>query len=80
MRLPVTSLPDTDGDGIPNVPTRYEGAEGRKVVEDSKNIFELIKNPNKYTIMIVAIVLIVIFVVVLIIRLVLRLIKRIRKK
>lgn len=76
----MVSLPDTDGDGISNVPTSYAEPEGRKVVEDSKNIIELVKNPNKYTAMIVAILVIVILLVVLVIRLVLKLIKRIRKK
>lgn len=76
----MVSLPDTDGDGIPNVPASYAEPEGRKVVEDSKNIIELVKNPNKYTAMIVAILVIVILLVVLVVRLVLKLIKRIRKK
>lgn len=76
----MVSLPDTDGDGIPNVPTSYAEPEGRKVVEDSKNIIELVKNPNKYAAMIVAILVIVILLVVLLVRLVLKLIKRIKRK
>lgn len=74
------SFPDTDGDGIANIPASYSETEGRKQVEDSKNILDLIKNPNKYAVMIVAIVLIVILLVVLIVRLVVKLVRRIRKK
>lgn len=74
------SFPDTDGDGIANIPASYSETEGRKQVEESKNIFDLIKNPNKYAVMIMAIVLIVILIVVFIIRLVVKLIRRIRKK
>ncbi len=74
------SLPDTDGDGIANIPTVYSENQGRKVVDDSKNIVDLIKSPNKYAAMIVAVVIILIFLVVLIVRLVVKLVKRIRGK
>ena len=43
------SFTDTDGDGVPNVPQTYATKEGRKVVEDSTAIGDLIKNPNKFT-------------------------------
>lgn len=72
------SLPDTDGDGIANIPAAYSEAQGRKVVDDSKNIIDLIKNPNKYAAAIVAIIVILILLVVLIARLVVKLVKRIR--
>lgn len=74
------SLPDTDGDGIANIPTAYSENQGRKVVDDSKNIVDLIKSPNKYAAMIVAVVIILILLVVLIVRLVVKLVKRIRGK
>lgn len=74
------TFPDTDGDGIANVPVSYSGMEGRKQVEDSKNILDLIKNPNKYAVMIVAIVLIVILIVVFLIRLVVKLVRRMKRK
>ena len=51
---------DTDGDGIPNVPDYYEGKQGRKVIDDSKNIIDLIKNPNKYTALIIGVVVVLI--------------------
>ena len=59
------SFDDTDGDGIPNVPQTYASAEGRKVVEDSKAIGDLIKNPNKFTFMIVGIIVILLALLVL---------------
>ena len=57
------SFEDTDGDGIGNVPAKYASWEGRKVVEDSKNIWDLIKNPNKFGVIIVAVILAVILLV-----------------
>ena len=74
------SFPDTDGDSISNIPASYSEDKGRKQVENSRNIFDLLKNPNKYAAMIVAVVLILILVVVLLIRLVLKLVKRINRK
>ncbi len=74
------TFPDTNGDGIANVPVSYSQMEGRKQVEDSKNILDLLKNPNKYAVMIVAIILVVILIVVFLIRLVVKLIKRMNRK
>lgn len=73
------SLPDTDGDGIANIPVSYSEMEGRKVVEDSKNLGDLIKNSNKYAVIIIVVILIVIFIVVLLIVLVVKLITRMRR-
>lgn len=75
----MASFEDTDGDGISNVPSSYSQLQGRKVVEDSKNLGDLLKNPNKYAIMIVAVVLTVILVVVLAAILVVKLIKRMKR-
>jgi len=73
-------LEDTDGDGIANVPSFYGEFQGRKVVEDSTNLFDLIKNPNKYAVMIVLAVMVVlaiiILLVILIVKLIIKLIKR----
>lgn len=71
---------DTDNDGVGNVPAFYAKKQGRKVVEDSKNIFELIKNPNKYTAMIVGVVVVVIALLVLVILLIKKLVKVISRK
>ena len=52
------SFEDTDGDGVPNVPQVYATTEGRKVVEDSKEFSDLIKNPNKFAFMIIGVVVV----------------------
>lgn len=74
------SFADTDGDGIGNIPAKYGMEEGRKVVEDSKKITDLLKNPNKFFFMIVGIVLVVILLVVSVVVIVVKVIKRIVKK
>lgn len=61
------SFEDTDGDGIANVSDYYSTTHGRKVVEDSRNVVDLLKHPNKFAGMIVgvfagAIVLIIVII------------------
>lgn len=73
------SFEDTDGDGIGNVPAKYAHPEGRKVVEDSKKIGDLLKHPNKFFFAIIGIVLVLILIVVLLTRFIVRRIRRIRK-
>lgn len=72
----MSSFPDTDGDGIADVPVSYSENQGRKVVENSSNLLDLIKNPNKYAVVIAAVVILFIFLVVLAVRLVVKLVKR----
>ena len=75
------SFADTDGNGIPNVDSRYSVEEGRKVVEDSKAIGDLLKEPNKFFFVIVGILLAVLLILVLIVILIVKLVKRcVRKK
>ena len=66
----MTSFEDTDGDGIPDVPAKYGTLEGRKVVEDSKNIGDLLKNPNKFFFMILAVFVVVVAVIIAVVLLV----------
>ena len=66
------SFQDTDGDGIGNVPARYGSSEGRKVVEDSKNIVDLLKHPNKFFFIILGAVLLALLLVFVIIRIVVK--------
>ena len=73
------SFEDTDGDGIGNVPETYAHLEGRKVVEDSKKISDLLKNPNKFFFAIIGIFLVLILILVLLIRGIVRLIRRVRR-
>ena len=52
------SFEDTDGDGIANVPESYAVKQGRKNVELSRNPWKLLKNPNKFSLIIMAVALI----------------------
>ena len=74
------SFDDTDGDGIANVSEYYATTHGRKVVDDSKNIISLIKNPNKFTAIIVSVTLIIIVMIVLVTVLIHKVVRKIRKK
>lgn len=74
------SFKDTDGDSIANVPEYYATTHGRKVVDDSKNIISLIKNPNKFTAIIVSVTLIIIVMIVLVTVLIRKVVRKIRKK
>lgn len=59
----MTSFEDIDGDGIPNVPEKYGTVEGRKPVEESKNIGDLLKNPNKFFFMILGVILLLLLII-----------------
>ena len=74
------SFDDTDGDGIANVSEYYATTHGRKVVDDSKNIISLIKNPNKFAVMIVLICLVILVIFVLVTVLIRKVVRKIRKK
>ncbi len=76
----MTSFEDTDGDGVGNVSAKYATEEGRKVVEDSKKLGHLLKNPNKFFFMIIAVVLVVLILLVLLIIGVVAATKRIVRK
>lgn len=60
------SFADTDGNGIANVDARYASYEGRKAVEDSKAIKDLVKQPNKFFFWICGIALVVVILIALI--------------
>ena len=73
------SFDDTDGDGIANVSEYYATTNhGRKVVEDSKNIIDLVKHPNKFFAIIVGICIAVILVIILLVFLIRKMIRRIK--
>ena len=76
----MSSFEDADEDGIGNVPKKYAKEEGRKVVEDSKKLGDLLKNPNKFFFMIIGIILLVILILVGIVILSVKGVKRIQKK
>ena len=76
----MSSFEDTDGDGIGNVPAKYGTVEGRKVIEDSKNIGDLLKNPNKFFFMIIGVVLLLLAIISGIVILVVKIVKKIKKR
>lgn len=74
------SFEDTDGDGIGEVPLWYGQPQGRKVVDNSYNLWHLIKNPNKFFFIIIGIVLFALFLAIMIIRLIIKIIRLIIHK
>lgn len=71
------SFPDTDGDGIANVPEYYATSHDRKVVEDSTAIWDLVKNPNKYAMIIVAVLVVLLVILISLLVLIVKLIRKI---
>lgn len=69
------SLPDTDGDGIADVPQSYASPEGRKVVEDSRAIGDLLKGLNKYAVVIIAAAVLVLALAILLLIFIIKLVK-----
>lgn len=61
------SFDDTDGDGIANVSEYYATTHGRKVVEKSRNLVQLLKNPNKFFMLMIGIVTVAVLIVLLLI-------------
>lgn len=74
------SFEDTDGDGISNVPQIYAAAQGRKLVEDSSSLIDLLKQPNKYAFMIIGVVLVILIILILLILLITKLLRKILRK
>lgn len=74
------SFDDADGDGIANVSEYYATTHDHKVVDDSKNILDLVKKPNKFTAIIVCIGLIIIIIIVLVVSLIRKIVRKSRKK
>lgn len=61
------SFDDTDGYGIANVSEYYATTHGRKVVENSRNLVQLLKNPNKFFMLMIGIVTVAVLIVLLLI-------------
>lgn len=59
---------DKNEEGVSVVPMRYTETEGRKVEQNSTNLIELLRNPNKIAMVVYAIVLILLILIVLIVR------------
>ena len=71
------SFEDTDGDGVANVPAHYAETHGRKVVEDSTSLPDLLKNLNKYAVAIICIAAVIALLLILLIVLLIKAIRRI---
>ena len=76
----MSSFEDTDGVGIGNVPAKYGTVEGRKVVEDSKNILDLVKNPNKFFFMIMGVILLLLAIITAVVVFIVKIVKKIKKR
>jgi len=76
----MSSFADTDQDGVGNVPAKYGTEEGRKVVENSKKIGDLVKNPNKFLFMIIGIVVVILALLVGIVFVLAKVVQRIIRK
>ncbi|WP_343209817.1 bifunctional metallophosphatase/5'-nucleotidase [Anaerolentibacter hominis] len=63
-------------DGVSVIPEYYSATQNRKVVDQSRNIIDLIKNPNKIAVILVLIVVLIIALVILIVVLIVRSVKR----
>ena len=74
------SFDDTDGDGIANIPEYYSTTHDRKVVDNSRNIINLLKNPNKFSVAIIGICLIAVAVIILLIWGIRKIIKKVTKR
>lgn len=71
------SLEDTDGDGTANIPQIYASAQGRKIVEDSISLKDLLKQPNKYAFMIFGVILAALIIIILLVVLICKIVRRI---
>lgn len=76
----IDSFEDTDGDGVSDVPSCYGELHGRKVVEESRNILDLIKNPNKYAVIIVLVVILVLAILILLLVWIVKLIRKLSRR
>lgn len=76
----IDSFADTDGDGISNVPAIYGEFQGRKVIETSRNILDLVRHPNKFSIVIMLIATLVLAILILLLVLIIRLFKKLRRR
>lgn len=74
------SLEDTDGDGIANIPQIYTSAQGRKIVEDSTSLKDLLKQPNKYAFMIVGVILAALIIIILLVVLICKIVRKVFRR
>lgn len=76
----MASFEDTDGDGIGNVPDYYSTLHDRKKLEDSRSLSALLKNPNRFTFILLGVILTVILLVVCLVLLLRKLVRKLRRR
>ena len=76
----MASFEDTDGDGIGNVPDYYSTLHDRKKVEDSRSLGALLKKPNRFTFILLGLILTVILLVVCLVLLLRKLVRKLRRR
>lgn len=64
-------------DGVSQVPAYYQQTHNRKIVDNSRNITDLVKNPNRIAIIVYVVVTVILILFVFII---VRIVKRIRRR
>ena len=67
-------------DGISTIPAKYAKSEGRKVINDSTDLKDILRNPSAPFLKVAGILLLVILIIVLVIILLVKLIRRITRK
>jgi len=67
-------------DGISTIPAKYAKSEGRKVINDSTDLKDILRNPSAPFLKVAGILLLVILIIVLVIILLVRMIRRINRK
>ncbi len=70
------SLEDADGDGVSDIPEAYASAQGRKVIEDSRAIDDLVKSPNKFAFIILGVIVLLLALIALLLWLLIKLVRR----
>ncbi|MFC2160021.1 bifunctional metallophosphatase/5'-nucleotidase [Acidobacteriota bacterium] len=68
----IRSFPDTDGDGLPEIPEKYREKEGRIIIEKSWNPFKLLRRGTYVTWIPVLLFLLILTGIVFLVRFVLR--------
>lgn len=66
--------------GVSQIPAKYAETEGRKVSVDSKNIIDILKNPNKIACAVYGIILLLLALIILIVQLIVKLVRRRKAK
>ena len=66
-------------EGIATIPSYYQSAQGRKTIDDSQNLTDLVKNPNKIAFMLMAAIAIALLLIVLIIWFIVRKLRKVKK-